>query len=113
MPSLDQLFFACDHLASYAPLVGRLPVLRTDGKENALSSFCLVQLSDGIGTVCDIGTSGIFFETQRGYIGRGNAPALPTFRRRDPPVRGTRGTGGSRAMVNSASPMELKSYVFC
>ena len=26
-----------------------------------------VQLSDGIGTTCDISTSGIFFETERAY----------------------------------------------
>ena len=53
-----------------------------------------VQLNDGIGTTCDISTSGIFFETVSAY-NRRHVPTFIKFRTRDPPVRGARDAGGA------------------
>ena len=71
-----------------------------------------VQLSDGIGTMCDIGTSGIFFETQRAYsVGETLRLSL----------RFEHETLQCEARVVRVEPrngqfgvaVELKSYIFC
>jgi len=71
-----------------------------------------VQLNDGIGTTCDISTSGIFFETERAYsIGDIIRLSLnfehETLRCEARVVRVEQRNGQFGVAV------ELKSYVFC
>ena len=71
-----------------------------------------VQLNDGIGTTCDISTSGIFFETENTYSS-GDAVRLSlNFKHETLPVRST--VVGVEALNGQFGvAVELKSYVFC
>jgi hypothetical protein len=71
-----------------------------------------VQLNDGIGTTCDISTSGIFFETERAYSIGDTIRLFLNFEDE---------TLQCEARVVRVEPrngqfgvaVELKSYVFC
>ena len=62
-----------------------------------------VQLNDGIGTTCDISTSGIFFETESAHS-IGETIRLSSISNTRPSSARPASCGWSRAMVNSASP---------
>ncbi len=71
-----------------------------------------VQLNDGIGTTCDISTSGIFFETESAHSIRDTIRLFLNFEHE---------TLQCEALVVRVEPrngqfgvaVELKSYVFC
>ena len=71
-----------------------------------------MQLNDGLGTTCDISTSGMFFETESAYAIGDTIQAFTKFEHE---------TLQCEARVGRVKPrnsqfgvaVELKSYVFC
>ena len=87
-------------------------VLRERRKEQRFKLALPVQLKDGIGTTCDISTSGIFFETRSVYAIGDTIRLFLSFENE---------TLECESRVVRVEPrnghfgvaVELKSYVFC
>ena len=105
----------CFHLGSlpwYAALWEGLAVLRRDGEGERFKLALPVQLNNGIGTTCDISTSGIFFETESAHSIGDTIRLFLNFEHE---------TLQCEARVVRVEPrngqfgvaVELKSYVFC
>ena len=71
-----------------------------------------VQLNDGIGTTCDISTSGIFFETERAYAIGDTIRLSVNFEHETLQCEG-RVVRVEPRNGQFGVAVELKSYVFC
>ena len=87
-------------------------MLRERRKEQRFKLALTVQLNDGIGTTCDISTSGIFFETESGHS-IGDTIRLSLHFEHETLQCEARVVRVEQLNGQFGVAVELKSYVFC